>query len=227
MALVCDKLKFIYFLAPGTGSSALLQYLVDNFEIKKVPDSDKNIVLEDGETILKAKHSTFDELKKHNLLNEEQLNYLRITGTRNPYDYFYAEWYRSRTRFSKLLSDENSWIYQTPKGKQRIATIVNSMNLEFSEWLEQKLRDRYKKKKKLMLQPEYVNQADAYVRMENMNQDLHNILLKHCGIEQKVNVPKKNVTDRDRCYWQHYSAKARDMVQTVFKPYIKKFDYAF
>lgn len=227
MALICDELKFIYFLAPGTGSSALLQYLVNNFEVKKVPDSDNNIVLEDGETILRAKHSTFGELKKHNLLDRKQLEYLRITGTRNPYDYFYAEWYRSRTIFSKLLADDNSWIYQTPKGKQRIKEIVNSINLEFADWLEQRLKERYQQKKRAMLHPEYVNNAEAYVRMENMNQDLHNILLEHCGVDREIKVPKKNVTDRDRCYWQHYSLKARDMVNTVFKPYINKFDYVF
>ncbi|MEO0835370.1 MAG: hypothetical protein AAFY16_05125, partial [Cyanobacteria bacterium J06642_3] len=118
MALVCDELKFIYFLAPGTGSSALYQYFIDNFDVKRVPDSDENIVSEDGSVVIRAKHSTFEELKKNNLLSPEQCKYLKITGTRNPYDYFYAEWYRSRTRFSQLLADENSWIYHTPKGKK-------------------------------------------------------------------------------------------------------------
>ncbi|MEM7590814.1 MAG: hypothetical protein AAF383_04740 [Cyanobacteria bacterium P01_A01_bin.83] len=227
MALVCDELKFIYFLAPGTGSSALYQYFIDNFNVKRVPDSDENIVSEDTTTVIQSKHSTFEELKKYNFLNSEQLNYLKITGTRNPYDYFYAEWYRSRTRFSKHLTDESSWIYNTPKGKQRIGEIVDSIILDFPEWLEKRLKAKYETKKKAMLHPQYVNHADAFVGMENMNEDIHNILLDHCGVDKKIEVPRKNVTKRDRCYWQHYSFSARKMVETVFKPYINKFDYSF
>jgi|GEM_PF-2637799 len=227
MALVCDELRFIYFLAPGTGSSSLYQYFLDNFDIKRIPDSDNNITLEDGKKVVKSKHSTFAELRDNNLLNSEQLQYLKITGTRNPYDYFYAEWYRSRTRFSKLLADESSWIYHTPNGKQRIAEIVDAIILDFPEWLEKRLKTRYNSKQKTMLHPQYVHHADAFIRMENMNEDIHNILLEHCGVDRKIDVGKKNVTSRDRCYWQHYSLPARKMVQAVFRPYINKFDYSF
>ena len=227
MALVCDELKFIYFLAPGTGSSSLYQYFLDNFDVERVPDSDDNIMSEDGKVLVKSKHSTFKELKENNLLTPERLEYLRITGTRNPYDYFYAEWYRSRTRFSKLLADENSWIYRTPKGKKRIAEIVDSILLEFPDWLEKRLGHKYEQKKKAMLHPEYIHQADAFIRMENMERDIHDILLKHCNMDKKIRVPKKNVTDRNRCYWQHYTSSAREIVGTVFKPYINKFDYSF
>ena len=227
MALVCDEYKFIYFLAPGTGSSAIYKYFMDNFNVKRIPDSDKNIASEDGKTIIQSKHSTFQELKEHNLLDSEQLSYLKITGTRNPYDYFYAEWYRSRTRFSRNLADESSWIYNTPKGKQRIGEIIDSLLLEFPDWLEKRLQAKYDSKQKAMLHPQYVNHADAFIRMENMNQDIHDILLKHCGIDKKVDVNKTNVTPRDRCYWQHYSWSARNIVQTVFRPYINKFNYSF
>lgn len=227
MALVCDELKFIYFLAPGTGSSSLYQYFLDNFKVERVPDSDENVISEDGKTVIKSKHSTFMELKENNLLTPERLEYLRITGTRNPYDYFYAEWYRSRTRFSKLLTDENSWVYRTPKGRKRIAEIVDSILLEFPEWLEKRLGHKYEQQKKAWLHPEYIHQADAFIRMENMEHDIRDILLKHCNIDKKITVPKKNVTDRNRCYWQHYTASARDIVSTVFKPYINKFDYSF
>ena len=227
MALVCDELKFIYFLAPGTGSSSLYQYFLDNFEVKRIPDSEDNIVLEDSKKVIQSKHSTFQELKEHNFLTEEQCNYLKITGTRNPFDYFYAEWYRSRTRFSRNLGDESSWIYHTPNGKKRIQEIVDSIILDFPDWLEKRLKQKYDKKQRAMLHPKYVNHADAFIKMENMNQDIHDILLEHCGIDKEINVYKKNVTKRDRCYWQHYSWPARQMVQSVFRPYLNKFDYSF
>jgi hypothetical protein len=227
MALVCDELKFIYFLAPGTGSSSLYQYFIDNFQVERLPDSDENIMSEDGKIVVKSKHSTFKELKEHNLLNSDRLEYLRITGTRNPYDYFYAEWYRSRTRFSKLLSDESSWIYRTPKGRKRIAEIVDSIILDFPDWLEKRLDTKYKSGQTAVLHPQYIHQADAFIRMENMNEDIHNILLEHCQLDKKIDVPKKNVTNRDRCYWQHYNLSARNIVSTIFKPYLNKFDYSF
>ena len=225
MAIVCDELKFIYFLAPGTGSTSLLRYFSDNFNVKRVPDSNENLIAEDGKTIIQAKHSTLAELKKHNLLNPEQLNYLKITGVRNPYDYFYAEWYRSRTRFGRLLRDESSWIYHTPGGKQKITEIIDSLVMDFPDWLYERLKYKYQNQQQEMLHSRYVDYADAFIKMENINQDLHHILLKHCGIDKEIDVDRENVTNRDRCYWQHYSLLARNMVHTVFKPYLDKFDY--
>ena len=78
-----------------------------------------------------------------------------------------------------------------------------------------------------MLHLQYVDCADTFIRMENMNQDLHHILLEHCRIDREIDVCQKNVTNRDRCYWQHYSLLARNMVHTVFKPYLDKFNYIF
>lgn len=229
MAIVCDDLKLIYFLAPGTGSSAVSQFFIDNFNGQKVPDSENNIFSEDGKFLMRGKHSTYDQLVKNNLLNSEQKKYLRVTGIRNPFDYYYGEWYRSRNRFSKMLADQSSWIYKSEDGHTKIKDIVNSLTMDFSEWLEHKFKQKYAQKKQLLLHTQYVEQADSFIKMENANQDIKNILVKNCGVAEKtkIEVPKKNYTDRDRCYWKHYNQKSRDMITYIYQPYLNKFDYSF
>lgn len=228
MAIICEKLKIIYILAPGTGSSAVSKFLIDNFNGKAMPDSDENIFSQDGKFLFKAKHSTYKELVKHNMLNKEQSNYLIVTGVRNPFEYFYAQWYRKRHRVSRNLSNQSSWIYKLKDPEQKINEIIDCLTLDFSEWIEKKFQDIYKEKRKLLLHPEYVNQANVYIRKEKMDQDLEKIIVKQCGKNQKIKVPKVNVSrDRDASYWRHYSKEAREIIEYIYEPYFRKFNYRF
>ena len=227
MAIICDELKLIYFLAPGTGSSALSDFLVNNYNGRRIPDSAHNLLDENGNFLIQGKHSTYQELVTHKLITDEESKYLRITGVRNPFDYFYAEWFRSRTRFSKLLADKSSWVYTSSNPQFMINEIVNTVVMEFSEWIEHKFQEPYRKKQQLSLHPQYINYADAFVRNESMNRDLTQILSEHCGLNTSIKVPKKNVSNRDRCYWRHYSREARNILENVYKPYFDKFGYLF
>ena len=227
MAIICNELKLIYFLAPGTGSSALSDFLVKNYNGRRVPDSAHNLLDKNGNFIIHGKHSTYNELVAHNLITKEEQSYLKITGIRNPFDYFYAEWFRSRTRFSRLLGDRSSWVYSDKNPQSRIDEIVNTVVMEFSDWIVHKFKGPYQKQKHLSLHPQYINYADAFVKSEHMNRDLTKILSEHCGLNTRIEVPKKNVSSRDRCYWRHYSREARITLGTVYQPYLEKFDYAF
>ena len=225
MAVIVDQLKLIYFLAPGTGSTAVADFLLNNYQGENIPNND--VKSSEGNLLLNGKHSTFPELKKANLLDVHQIQYLKITGVRNPYDFFYAEWYRHRTRWIKEVRNKSSWVFTNEK---KLQEIVDCVTMDFSEWVINKLRHNYETKRQVMLHIEYLDNADMFVRMEYINKDMSKIISKCLGkLEEKVtiNVPKINVTDRDREYWRYYSREARQILEFVYQPYIKKFNYCF
>ena len=227
MAVICDDLKFIYFLSPGTGSSSLLSFFINNFNARTIPYPDVNLFDDGGKLMVSEKHSTYSQLLNHGLLDEKQNNYLRITGVRNLYDYFYAEWYRSKTKFIKLLPDKNSWIYKTKNSKRKIASIINAATMDFSDWLVKEIGHHYKNNTKIMFHREFVDHADVVIRREHISEDVHKILSEKLNIDKKFEMPKQNITNKDRCYWKYYSKEAREMVHSVYQPYLEKFGYVF
>ena len=225
MAIIVEKLKLIYFLTPGTGSTATGDFLVNNYECKNVPETD--IKNPDGQILVRGKHSSFSELKKANLLNKQQLQYLKVTGVRNPYDFFYAEWYRHRTRWVIELRNRKSWVFNN---KNKLQEIVDCVTMDFSEWIIKKLGQNYKIKRQLMLYEEYLTDINMFVRMENIDEDMSKVLSQCLGVpeaEVQVSVPEVNVTKREREYWKFYAEKARTFVEFVYKPYLSKFNYFF
>jgi hypothetical protein len=225
MAIIVEKLKLIYFSTPGTGSTATGNFLVNNYECKNVPETD--IKNSDGKILVRGKHSSFPELKKANLLNEQELQYLRVTGVRNPYDFLYAQWYRSRTRWINQLGNKKSWIFNNEK---KIREIVDCVIMDFSEWVIKKLKRHYKVKRQFLLHEEYLTDMNMFVRMENIDEDMSKVLSQCLGVpeaEVQVSVPEVNVTKREREYWKFYAEKARTFVEFVYKPYLSKFNYFF
>ncbi|ELS03169.1 hypothetical protein Xen7305DRAFT_00028890 [Xenococcus sp. PCC 7305] len=228
MAIICDELKMIYLLAPGTGSSALSKFLIDTFGGKAVPESEVDVFSQDGQFLLRGKHCTYKELLKNNMLNKEQSQYLVVTGVRNPFEYLYAEWYRSRHRTSRNLGNKSSWIYNVKNSERKINDIIDTLTMDFSEWIEKRYKDLYGEKKRAFLHSEYIHQSQAYIRKEEMNQDLEKIIAENCGKQMTIKVPKVNVSrDRDASYWRHYSAEAREIIEYIYQPYLRKFSYYF
>ena len=192
MAVIVDKLQLIYFLAPGTGSTSVQNFLITNYSGRNVPES--TLKDRDGKILLKGKHSTFSELLNKDFLDEKQANFLKLTGTRNPYDFFYADWYRHRTRWIKEIKKKSSWVFDKPK---KLNQIVECVTMDFSEWIVNKLRRHYEQKRQIMMHREYVRNADKFIRMEHMNEDIKKILsdiLQSSAFE--VSIPKINVTSR-------------------------------
>ena len=89
------------------------------------------------------------------------------------------------------------------------------------------LEHKYKNSKKIMFHSEYVDNADVFIRREHLSEDLHKILSEKLNIDKKFEIPKQNITHKDRCYWKYYSKEAREMVHSVYQPYLEKFGYVF
>jgi len=230
MAIIDRKARLLYFLAPGTGSSALEKYFLNSLKSKRLPEYRE----ENGRSVLEhpnsklnidPKHCTYNDLVSNNLLTEEEQTYLRVCSVRNPYDYWYAEWYRRRTRFVHLLKQPGSWIYNS---RYSVNITVDSCTLSFAEWIKKIMTPKLNDNWKGFLHDEYVNHSHEFIRMENMTEDLHRILkLQNYQSEVSYHVKKYNVTQRTREYWREYDSESRDLIANLYSPHLERFNYNF
>lgn len=213
MALIDRAAGIILTAAPGTGSTALISSFTSSRATTPVPLDGAN---DPGG--VDAKHGTVSQLVAAGFLSPA--HGLRIvTTTRNPFDYYVAEWQRTRTRWVVELKDRRSWVHTQPGAIERI---VDAVTLDFEPWLRKALDlDDGSRPVQRRVNPNHVEEADVVLRMESLEADLSSLL----GLD--LGVPRVNVTERDRAYWRHYTSTARTLVETAHGADLGRFDYAF
>ncbi len=213
MALIDRAAGIILTAAPGTGSTALIASFTTSRETTPVPPRGADDV---GD--VDAKHGTVSQLVAAGLLSPA--HGLRIvTTTRNPFDYYVAEWQRTRTRWVMELADRGSWVHTQPGAIERI---IDAVTLDFEPWLRKALDvDDGSRPVRRRINPKHVEEADVVLRMESLEADLSELV----GLD--LGVPRVNVTERDRAYWRHYSSTARTLVEAAHVADLERFGYAF
>lgn len=94
------------------------------------------------------------------------------TVTRDPWDWWAAEWWRGRTRWSSELDDPTSWV-QAPHVR---ASVRDAVRLGFDPWLRRRLVDPRPR----ALHTEHEAEADVVLRMEDLGAGVER-LLAVCG----------------------------------------------
>ncbi len=211
MALLDRAAGIIVTAAPGTGSTALIVSLRAGRGAVQVPP------VEDGHAGVDAKHGTVGQLVAAGLL--PAVHGLRIvTTTRNPFDFYVAEWQRTRTRWVEELRDRRSWVHTQPGAIERI---IDAVTLDFEPWLHRALDvDPGAAPAPRRINRSHVEEADVVLRMESLEADLRELL----GLD--LVVPRTNVTERDRAYWRLYSSTARRLVEHAHATDLERFGYA-
>lgn len=226
MATILPEKNIIYLAAPGTASTTLEWIFTGQF---------KGVYLEAPENLFQygTRHATPAELCAAQAAGE--LNYdgeidfdntVYITSVRNPYAYHYSEWYRHRTKWVKLLTDQSSWIYQQP---QKIEQIVAAVTTDFSTYILDRLGQYVEAGHSSHLNQQFVNSSHYHIRSEFLYEELRQ-LMGNLGYDQEIKKQDLNITEksnRDREYWRHYSQEARDCVRRFNLPTIEKFQYEF
>ena len=210
MALLDHAAGIIVTAAPGTGSTSLIAAFRADRHAVPLP-------LQDEHAGVDAKHGTVGELVAAGLL--PAAHGLRIvTTTRNPFDFYVAEWQRTRTRWVEELRDRGSWVHTRPGAIERI---IDAVTLDFEPWLH----------KALDVAPgaapgprrinrSHLDEADVVLRMELLEADLRELL------DLDLAVPRTNVTERDRAYWRRYSSTGRRLVEQAHAADLERFGYA-
>lgn len=213
MALIDHAAGIIVTAAPGTGSTSLIAALRAHRPVVPVPSGD-----EDAAGGIDAKHGTVGQLVAAGLLPPG--HGLRIvTTTRNPFDFYVAEWQRTRTRWVEELRDRRSWVHTQPGAIERI---IDAVTLDFEPWLHRALDvEPGSAPAPRRINPSHVEEADVILRMESLEADLGELV----GLD--LAVPRENVTRRDRAYWRHYSSTARSLVAHAHATDLDRFGYGF
>lgn len=217
MPLLVPELDLIVTAAPGTGSTSLLECFGRLPSATAVPDTD---VVADGVVALDAKHATVAQVVGAGLLGVGDLDGRRIlTTTRNPFDFWAAEWLRTRTRWLAELRRPDSWVHRQAGMVERI---VDAVEHDFDPWLDLALGAKARAGEVAHLNAGHVEEADVVARMEHLDEDLAALLGPDGGV-----VPHLNATPRDRPYWQWYGAASRALVEQVHAPDLARFGYRF
>lgn len=209
MALLDRAAGLVVTAAPGTGSTALLSAFSAQRDVVQVPDPERARAAG-----VDAKHGTVGQLVAAGLLDADP-DRRTVTTTRNPFDFYVAEHQRTRTRWVAELRKPDSWVHTTPGALDQI---VDAVTLDFDDWLPRAVGDPDQPRR---LNAGHVDEADVVLRMESLEADLRDLL----GLD--VQVPRTNVTDRDRAYWRSYSVAGRRLVEQAHAHDLALFDYRF
>lgn len=209
MALVDADAGLLLTAAPGTGSTALREALLSQRDVTEVPPPGEVRVAG-----VDAKHGTARELVAAGLLPAD--HGLRVvTTTRNPFDFYVAEYERTRTRWVHELRDPTSWVHVTPGA---VDSVVDALTLEFDAWLSRALGGSARPRR---VNAGHVDEADVVLRMEHLEADLRELT----GLD--LDVPATNVTDRERAWWRSYGVEGRRLVEQAHATDLARFGYAF
>lgn len=228
MPIHLKEKNILFTMSPGTGSSALEKFLKE-----QAGQYDEMVILPDEKGVKSSysiladtKHCTYENLKAAGVIDDDDITI--VTGIRNPWDYWYSEWYRTRTRWIYEIRDINSWVVQDADARRML---IECCTMDFSDWIEFRFAAAAKNGTQIQINAAHTIEADHFLRMESLEQDLHGYLRTVYGdaVGEFPQIAQYNTTKKPNndAYWQHYTPKARTIITTVMRAYIDRFGYLF
>ena len=167
---------------------------------------------------IEAKHLTWSRTMQ--LCGLEDVEHV-VTTTRDPFDFHYAEWYRTRTRWAPERDDPRSWVHDVPGV---MASIERACTSSFAEWVVSELGSCVESGEQRRLNRGHVDEASLVLRMERMDDDLARWLPDLA--ERLGSIPFVNRTDRVRDLPEVYDDRSVALVMAAHRGDIELFGYA-
>lgn len=209
MVVRLHNIDIVVSAAPGTGSTSLLAALANR---SRAVGSHADLVAAG----LDPKHATVAQLIDAGFMRPDHGATI-VTTTRNPFDFWVAEWHRTRTRWLQELRHHDSWVYRV---EGMVDRIVDAVALDFDRWIDGVLGPDAANGRSKHLNQGHVVEADLILRMEDLDQTAPALL----GFDA---MPHDNRTPRPTPYWQYYSEHGRMLVTSVHGPDLERFGYRF
>jgi hypothetical protein len=77
-----------------------------------------------------------------------------------------------------------------------------------------------------MLHPEFAYRADYFLRFEALEETFAD-WLRQRGVDSPPTLCRENVTTRESDYRQYYDAPTRQLLERIYRYYLKRFNYSF
>ena len=221
MPLLLPSLSTVVTAAPGTGSTSLLEACAR--------DDDVVDLLEGVDCVavgLDAKHATLAGIARSGACREVRATLGSppahvVTTTRDPFDFYVAEWHRTRTRWALELDDPSSWVHRVEGMHERIDRALGS---DFDPWLRDELAGGPDDGSR-RLNPGHVDEATIVLRIEHVDDDLRRL---HPRLAERIGpIPHVNRTERDGSSRERYTPWGRAAVERAHAADLARFGYRF
>lgn len=172
--------------------------------------------------VVDAKHAPVAVVVAAGLLDPATIEGWKVvTSTRNPFDFWAAEWHRTRTRWRALLAEPGSWVHRQPDMRRRIDAAVT---MGFVDWVQDALGDQFDAGRRTHLNPGHVHEATHVLRMEHVDADLADACPELSTLGP---VPHVNATRGRAHYRDLYDPASRELVAAVHQPDLDRFGYHY
>lgn len=222
MPVDCPPLGVCVTAAPGTGSTSLLAWAEALPGARHLLADD--VLRPDGTVEVDAKHATVTQVVAAGLVGWTPQDRVIVASTRNPFDHWHAEWFRTRTRWAQDAADPTSWVHRVEGMADRIRA---ACRLIFPAWLEEEVGARADASERWHLNPGHIAEADVVLRMEHLAADVAVLLARVGAHGQAPPVPHQNRTEGRDPYQTAYTDRARAIVAQVNGPDLARFGYEF
>ena len=225
MAIMVRNPGLLFVQNGGTGCSSVGKYLRSHLE---------------GEVIGK-KHASLPELLDEGVLSRDRIrDYTVFDTVRNAFDRVATAYQRlAGGEWKRFLEDRSSWVY---RGDPRYPEILRkdiafAENNDFETWVTRSYGfsalTRMRTKALLgIADPVYREQirmtrlVDTCIRFERLEEGLK-ALLGRVGVDDPGPLSNVNPTRGKTPYRELYTAKARRIVERVYRGELRRFGYAF
>lgn len=199
--------KYLFIELPRTGSTAVRQELIENYE---------------GIKIL-HRHSTYFEFLR--ICSSEEKKYFVFSCIRNPLDVAVSLYFQLKTNHNEKYTDPEMLKYRksiVERIQNLMFNYVQHSNADFQTFFLRFYIVSYNNWASIS-DPYY----DFVMRFENLQEDFSKAL-RMIGIEPKTSLPAKNVTAiREKDFLSYYTPPTIRRAKRVFGPFMKQWGYQF
>ena len=188
---------------------------------EQVPAND--IRLAPGESgVIDSKHTTYRDFERRDLLPRPVGEYQVVTTTRNPFDFWVTAYIRKRNRWSQQLDNPDSHLFKNPGDMEEVRLATE---LGFPAWMQRHWAP-FDEDHTEMLHTEFAYRADYFLRFEALEESF-TAWMSERGVASPPTLRRENVTEREADYRQFYDEPTRQLLERIYRHYLKRFHYAF
>ncbi|MEM9806511.1 MAG: sulfotransferase family 2 domain-containing protein [Cyanobacteria bacterium P01_A01_bin.123] len=227
MAIICHDIQLLFIMTPRTACTAIGKLLFERFGGEYIPA--QSLIDNQGNFIVRKKHSTLTDLIQHNLINQSIIDdYFKVATVRNPFDSLVSLYVKKRESYASQLDDPKSWVHSVPG---YVEDMKFCQTHSFDDWIAKTFAPptfkRFLNRGKQSLFDGFTSGVNQVMRFEQVQSNLQSVL-QEIGVKEEFEIPKINQTqEKIKAYRDYYTPRSRATIEYVFSKDIATYGYQF